>query len=546
MSVPHLVRSSIAALTLLLLSLAAQASMYNIRIPGAWPGGRITWYYNPVNRPANLTDDEVIAAVSAAFAAWKQVCQVEGVYGGLTSTPVTPTPGNLFVVGYLDFGGGQFHARGTHTSSTSSGNYRPFTGGSIQINSVNTELRGLFDGVLGNNMISLFQHEIGHALGLAHSDDPRSIMFANPYNTAAYEATLQGDDITACASLYGGRGLVTQPDLRNAPITSPLAAAMQSYVHSTQPTSAQPASSVAQIDAASGASYYFSAYWKNLPLGTEFYRRWITPQGNYYQNTTRFTSSSVNGFNYSSYPADYSFRYAGKWALQVVVNGQVATNVPFEVTRGELEPVAPFEMALLGERETASGQIKWRAAPYGRGGTTSTQVLVVNGQPVGTLTAPTQAGSNSVALWLESDRPRYKLDQDDGQPAHSYDVVRQLSFSTAASNGVISAAEPVVVLSGSTAAAGISAQLSLPAARDYNIYAVMLWNGQLLFRGPGGWTTQFATPLVSARGPAVASVDLLRNFDIRALPAGLTLWVGWGTDLLDVLNSGQFALVRQF
>ncbi len=134
------------------------------------------------------------------------MCQVEGVYGGLTNTPATHTPNNLFVVGYVDFGSGQFHARGTHTSSVSSGNCRPFTGGSIQINSANTELRAPFDGVLGNNMIDLFQHEIGHVLGLAHSDGPSSIMFANPYNNAQYESTIQGDDIAACAGLYGGRG----------------------------------------------------------------------------------------------------------------------------------------------------------------------------------------------------------------------------------------------------------------------------------------------------------------------------------------------------
>ncbi len=537
--------STFTALALLLSSLAAQASMYNIRIPGGWANGRINWYYNPVNKPANLTDDEVIAAVSAAFASWKQVCQVEGVYAGLTTTPVSPAPSNQFVVGYTDFGSGQFHARGIHNSA-GSGNVRPFTGGAIQINSVNTELRGLFDSTAANSMVGLFQHEIGHVLGLAHSDDPTSIMYANPYNTAQYELAQQGDDIAACAALYGGRGIITQPDLRSAPIASPLAAAFQSYVHGALPTSAQPASSLAQIDAAGGATYYFSAYWKNLPLGTEFYRRWITPQGNFYQNSNKFTSTSVSSFNYSTYPQDYRFPYAGKWALQVVANGQVATNVPFEVTRGELAPVLPFEATVLGERDAASGQLKWRAEAHGQGSPTTTQQLVANGQALGSLTAPTVAGSNTVALWMETDRPRYKLDQDDGQPTHSYDVVRQLTFSTSAANGAISAAAPVVTQSGTRAAASINAQLSMPTARDQNIYLLMVWNGQLLFRGPGGWTTQFATPLVTAHGPAVASVDALRNYDIRTLPAGLTLWVGWGTDLLDVLNSGQFALLQQF
>jgi hypothetical protein len=524
---------------------AAQASMYNNKLPGAWPGGHIAWYYNPANRPANVTDDEIIASVTAAFAAWKQVCQVDGSYMGLTNVAVSPLPKNIYVVGWTDFGSDQFTAKGLHAGSASNGSYVAFTDGAIQLNTASANFRPRLDGVLGNDLVGTLQHEIGHTLGLAHSDDPASIMFANPYNSPSYTTTIQGDDIAACAEVYGGRGLVVQEDKRGAAITSPYAASLQGFVHATQPTIMAPASSLAQIDATSGAAYYFSAYWQNLPLGTPVYRRWIAPSGTWYEYSTPANVSLASGYNYSSFPANYYFPFAGQWAVQVVVGGQVATNVPFTVTHGQVDPVPPFEAALLGERNAASGQLAWRAVPYGRGSPTATQVLVSNGQGSTALTAPTLAGTNTVALWMETDRVRYKPDQDDGQPLHSYDALRQLTFSTTGANGAIAAA-PTVTLSGATPSASISAQFSMPAAHDYNIYAVMLYNGQLLWRGPSGWTTQFGAVLTTAHGPAVASVDLLRNYDIRALPAGLTLWVGWGQDLLDMLNNGQFALARQF
>lgn len=536
---PAWLHAALLALLLLCTSLPATASMYNMRFPGAWPGGRINWTYNPANRPANISDDEIIAAVSAAFAAWKLVCQVEGTYAGLSTATISPSPITSFVVGWLDFGSDQFHARGSHTSSNS-GNYRPFTGGAIQINIANLNLRGLLD---DGFMAGVFKHEIGHVLGLSHSDDPSSIMFANPYNGSRYYNNITGDDVAACADLYGGRGVAATQDLRAAPITSPLP--VQAFVLASPATATVPTSSLAQITPTSGASYYFVTYWNQLPLGTELQRRWIAPNGNLFQTNTAANTSIASGRS-TSLSTDYRFPFTGTWALQVTVNDQVGASVPFEVTRGEIDPVAGFEMALLGERDTGTPTLyKWRAVPYGRGSPSVAQRLVVNGQAASALTTTLQTGANTVALWMETDRPRYKLDQDDGQPAHSYDVMRQISFNAAA-NGTLLPAAPVVTASGTAPSASFSAALTMGAQQDYNIYVALMYNGVLLFRGPAGWTTTFGTALTTAKGPAVALVDLLRNHDIRTLPAGTTLWVGYGGDLVEMLNKGQFALARQF
>ncbi len=50
---------------------------------------------------------------------------------------------------------------------------------------------------------AIMTHELGHALGLDHSDVQASVMFANPYNSYSYQRTLRGDDANACAALYG-------------------------------------------------------------------------------------------------------------------------------------------------------------------------------------------------------------------------------------------------------------------------------------------------------------------------------------------------------
>lgn len=54
----------------------------------------------------------------------------------------------------------------------------------------------------GTNMLSVAAHEIGHALGISHSDARGSLMFAwyDSYNPVL---TLQPDDKDAIRHLYG-------------------------------------------------------------------------------------------------------------------------------------------------------------------------------------------------------------------------------------------------------------------------------------------------------------------------------------------------------
>lgn len=521
-------------------SVPAQASMFSNAYPGSWPGGRITWYYNPAGRPANITDAEVIAAFTTSFATWQRACGIEASYGGLTTTPAQPTPAGSYVVGWNDFGSAQFLALGSTRSTVTSGNHRPFSGGGVRINTYGNRPQDVRERLDSGSFVGVLNHEIGHSLGLAHSDDPVSIMYANPYNTDDYFLDLQGDDVAACADVYGSRGVVDVPDRRNA-VPAPHAYTMQASVLAAPPSATPPAASLSQVDPTSGATYYLATHWANLPPGSQVVRQTVSPYGSLY-TVTPAAREAASGFRANVAPGYYRLPFAGRWVLQVLVDRQLAASVPFDVVQGQTTPVAPFEAAIVGELQ-GGGALRWRVATYGAGAPVQTRV-VANGSALEGIAARAQPGSNAVEVWIETDRPRYKPGDGDGQPERSYDVARRALFAAAA-DGTPLAAPIRVSESGTPTAYAASATLVLTEAAEQGVYVAALVGGTAYFRTAGGWSTQ-PVPLASARGPAVVTLDVLRNLDVRGVPPGSALYVGYGRTLDEVVSRGQYALVRSF
>jgi hypothetical protein len=515
----------------------APASVLNARVPGAWPGGRIVWYYNPAGQPPDLGTDEIVAAVSAAFAGWGRVCQVEGTYGGLTTVPVDPVPATLYVIGWTDFGSPDFSAKGVRRSGGGSSSYAPLTGGGVQLNTRRTDFRARLD---SGSFVGLMHHEIGHTLGLAHSDDPVSIMFANPYNTGTYQETLQGDDVGACADLYGARGLVAKDDLREAPLEG--VDPVQVSVLATRPTSTPPTGSLAEVDPLGGGPYYFARHWQGLPVGTELEARWVTPDGSVYQRRL-FTTTSSTGFRFSTLPDDdVRLPFAGRWAFQLLVDGRLAASVAFVVVRGSLTPVQPAEAAVIGEAD-GGGSLRWRVVTYGHGDVERLSVIA-NGIFATGATHRATPGENLVEVWVETDRPRYKPDQDDGQPATSFDVVRRVPFA-AGTDGLPVSSSLRFAESGTPDAYTATATVTVTGGEAQGIYVAAVVGGRVYYRQGAGWSLA-PVPLVTVQAPAVAGVDLVRNVDTRSVPAGSALYVGHGRSLDDLVARGQYALVRGF
>ncbi|MCB1666140.1 MAG: matrixin family metalloprotease [Pseudomonadales bacterium] len=74
--------------------------------------------------------------------------------------------------------------------------YYPYTDGYIELNIAELQT----EQELSWGPLSTLTHEIGHLIGLGHSDIPQSLMFANPYNRRGYPGE---DDIRAAQALYG-------------------------------------------------------------------------------------------------------------------------------------------------------------------------------------------------------------------------------------------------------------------------------------------------------------------------------------------------------
>ena len=71
----------------------------------------------------------------------------------------------------------------------------------IIVESVSVEMIPLPKNKNYNDFQGIMTHELGHSLGLAHSDNPDSVMYF-PYHSAQYQMTPTKCDIDAVMKLY--------------------------------------------------------------------------------------------------------------------------------------------------------------------------------------------------------------------------------------------------------------------------------------------------------------------------------------------------------
>lgn len=175
---------------------------------GKWPNGTVPWVYNSTNAPAGFTDDAIaVSFIQASLVEWMGVCGVTFQYNGVDDSADINDLTDGIVVFEWDAGiGGAAGQAGPSWNAfqdrTGPGHFE-YTDGSLRLNPNIFDTTGLNSSQLINNFDSFFQtvaHEVGHLLGLGHSDDPVSILWANPYNSLNH---LRGDDIDACRSMYG-------------------------------------------------------------------------------------------------------------------------------------------------------------------------------------------------------------------------------------------------------------------------------------------------------------------------------------------------------
>lgn len=154
-----------------------------------WAGNLMRWSYNPANQPGWIDTGTMLQLLNAAMAKWQAVCNIRFEYLGTTATPPTQKDGQN-VIGW-DWADGY----DGYTQYWWAGATVQFSDVDMRLDpsrlSAPAQLRGLLN------------HELGHAIGLDHSDVSSAIMYANPYHSYAYQETLDSDDIAGCVALYG-------------------------------------------------------------------------------------------------------------------------------------------------------------------------------------------------------------------------------------------------------------------------------------------------------------------------------------------------------
>jgi hypothetical protein len=166
--------------------------------------------YNPDGAPAEWGVPAMLELLQQTGNKWSDVCNVRITITGTTA--VRPTPqkkssadvDGLHVVGWVANMPAELAGFSAYVSwwyRTSAAVAPTIVDADMVLNLARADR---FAGPQGSaNLAGLLAHEWGHVLGLDHSDQAQSVMFANPYHTYAFQNSLRADDATACAELYG-------------------------------------------------------------------------------------------------------------------------------------------------------------------------------------------------------------------------------------------------------------------------------------------------------------------------------------------------------
>jgi len=520
---------------------------------GKWKDGRLTWYFNANQMPASLKADEFVALTTRAFDIWSAGCNLSVQYGGTTSIAAENADAiaaGKVIVGFAHLPSG-VGGDGAPFSTDAASNSYYFTAGVVQISADNTPYN-----LASDRLLYILVHEIGHLLNLAHSDEPYSVMYANPYvaiQSATEPYKVYADDISTCANLYGGTGIQTTMDYGALPFAPASSHRLSAGVGNTsfsadylfratgspQDTWQPATQNVVDLVALENAPWFRVAW--DHPATTRATISIIAPSGDLVLDnySVGWVSNIADGY----FPFREYIWLNGAWKMRVYVNGSPAAEALFTTVNGLSSP-PKLELAAIAE-STSTGTIALRLANYSPVGIASSTAYLNGDYANGLQGFKLAAGKNTLELWAESNLPRYRAGLGCGQPGASSDLTRQVALSSDAQGKLVSDSIDVSE-TGTLIAYSAKANVQSGASGTINVYVAGISKDATLFRQSDGSWNSNRSALFSFRAPGAANFDILRDFDTRSLPPGTTLLVGYGTSLDDVAASTRFKIVRTF
>jgi len=209
-----------------------------------------------------------------------------------------------------------------------------FTGGLVEIAADLTPYN-----LASDRLLYILVHEIGHLLNLAHSDEPYSVMYANPYvaiqsATEPYKA--YADDLSTCANLYGAKGIQPSHDYGADPfVADPRYGLSASVGHTIFNGGATIATGSAQdiwqsvdpnaVDLGQlENSPWLRIAWKQ-PLASLATVRIIAPSGDIVLDNYTIATKPANILD-GYFPFRFGISLNGLWKLQAFVDGSWSSN----------------------------------------------------------------------------------------------------------------------------------------------------------------------------------------------------------------------------
>jgi predicted Zn-dependent protease len=179
-----------------------------------WETSEIKYYYNHANAPSNFTKAQLEGIIKTSMSRWSTVCGIKFTYMGESTAPFVSNKKDGFNV--ITWGNADGASGVTYSYWRTVKQAMFLSEADIDMSVSQVRDATTYEAVLN--------HELGHMLGLNHSDMSESIMFANPYKSVQYMLTLRNDDIQGCQGLYGAAGTVTPtPSPSPSPSPSPTA-----------------------------------------------------------------------------------------------------------------------------------------------------------------------------------------------------------------------------------------------------------------------------------------------------------------------------------